>query len=373
MPPLFTPLTSAAETAYANLVTGARQADLTRCVADLPGGFSSKTVSGKTYWYYQRKGPDGKVVQIYIGPDNAATLELMAAHKQPDRNAGNDHLRRLSRAAMELGCPAMVTAHARILQRLTDHGFFHAGGVLIGTHAFLAYQNMFGVTWAHGTLTMDLDFAHPGKNISIAVSDSFTMDAHEKTPGRSQVFSSPTGGLARSDRSGGATAAIDTLRQGFIPNNARTTFVKADEPDLQLDFVTTQGRSGGKPVLIKPLNIMMQPLRFMEFSMGGIMKGVLLTQQGPMVVNLPRPERYALHKLLIHGERSGDTRLKARKDLDQAACLLAMLKDREPDALADAYRDLCERGPDWRTRFSAGLSALEARHPGFANFFDEAH
>lgn len=346
MPPLFTSLTSAAETAYANVVTGARQADLTRCVADLPGGFSSKTVSGKTYWYYQRKSPDDKVVQIYIGPDNAATLELMAAHKKPDRNAGNEHLRRLSRAAIELGCPAMVTAHARILQRLTDHGFFHAGGVLIGTHAFLAYQNMFGVTWAHGTLTMDLDFAHPGKNISIAVPDSFTMDTHE---------------------------AIDSLRQGFIPNNARTTFIKADEPDLQLDFVTTQGRSGDEPVLIMPLNIMMQPLRFMEFSMEDIMKGVLLTQQGPMVVNLPRPERYALHKLIIHGERSGDTRLKARKDLDQAACLLAMLKERSPEDLADAYRDLCERGPGWRTRFSAGLMALEARHPGFANFFDEAH
>jgi len=345
MPHLFTPLSSAAETAYANVVTGARQADLTRCVADLPGGFSSKTVSGKTYWYYQRKSPDDKVVQIYIGPDNAATLELMAAHKKPDRNAGNDHLRRLSRAAIELGCPAMVTAHARILQRLTDHGFFHAGGVLIGTHAFLAYQNMFGVTWAHGTLTMDLDFAHPGKNISIAVPNSFSMDAHE---------------------------AIDSLRQGFIPNNARTTFIKADEPDLQLDFVTTQGRSGDEPVLIKPLNIMMQPLRFMEFSMEDIMKGVLLTQQGPIVVNLPRPERYALHKLIIHGERSGDARLKARKDLDQAACLLAMLKESAPDDLADAYRDLCERGPGWRTRFSAGLSALEARHPGFAHFFDEA-
>lgn len=346
MPLLFTPLSSAAETAYANVVTGARQADLTRCVADLPGGFSSKTVSGKTYWYYQRKNPDGKLVQIYIGPENTATYELMAAHKQPDRKAGNDHLRRLSRAAIELGCPAMVTAHARILQRLTDHGFFHAGGVLIGTHAFLAYQNMFGVTWAHGTLTMDLDFAHPGRNISIAVPNSFTMDTPE---------------------------AIDSLRQGFIPNNARTTFIKADEPDLQLDFVTTQGRSGDEPVLIKPLNIMMQPLRFMEFSMEDIMKGVLLTQQGPMVVNLPRPERYALHKLIIHGERSGDTRLKARKDLDQAACLLAMLKERAPEDLADAYRDLCERGPGWRTRISAGLSALEARHPGFANFFVEAH
>lgn len=346
MAPLFTPLSSAAETAYANVVTGARQADLTRCVADLPGGFSSKTISGRTYWYYQRKSPDDKVVQIYIGPDTAATLELMAAHKQPDRSAGNDHLRRLSRAAIELGCPAMVTAHARILQRLTDHGFFHAGGVLIGTHAFLAYQNMFGVTWAHGTLTMDLDFAHPGKNISIAVPNSFSMDTHE---------------------------AIDSLRQGFIPNNARTTFIKADEPDLQLDFVTTQGRGGDEPVLIKPFNIMMQPLRFMEFSMEDIMKGVLLTQQGPMVVNLPRPERYALHKLIIHGERSGDTRLKARKDLDQAACLLAMLKERSPEDLADAYRDLCERGPGWRTRFSAGLLALEARHRWFANFFDEAH
>jgi hypothetical protein len=31
---------------------------------------------------------------------------------------------------------------------------------------------------------------------------------HEKTPGRSQVFSSPSGGLARSDRSGGALKSV---------------------------------------------------------------------------------------------------------------------------------------------------------------------
>jgi hypothetical protein len=32
-------------------------------------------------------------------------------------------------------------------------------------------------------------------------------EAHEKTPGRSQAFSSPSGGLAHSDRSGGALSS----------------------------------------------------------------------------------------------------------------------------------------------------------------------
>jgi hypothetical protein len=38
--------------------------------------------------------------------------------------------------------------------------------------------------------------------------DARTMLAHEKTPGRSQVFSSPSGGLARSDGSGGAKPLV---------------------------------------------------------------------------------------------------------------------------------------------------------------------
>ena len=47
----------------------------------------------------------------------------------------------------------------------------------------------------------------------------------------------------------------------------------------------------------------MQPLRFMELSLQDPMRATLIARSGQIVVNLPRPERYALHKLLVSGER----------------------------------------------------------------------
>jgi hypothetical protein len=46
----------------------------------------------------------------------------------------------LARSALALGCTALLPRHYRVIRRLADYGFFHAGGLLIGSHAFLAYQ-----------------------------------------------------------------------------------------------------------------------------------------------------------------------------------------------------------------------------------------
>ena len=59
---LYQEFSAAAQTAFAGVDDAARQADLTRSVADLPGGFAKKTVSGRAYWYYQVKTPDGQQI-----------------------------------------------------------------------------------------------------------------------------------------------------------------------------------------------------------------------------------------------------------------------------------------------------------------------
>ena len=83
----------------------------------------------------------------------------------------------------------------------------------ICTHAFLAYQNQFGFSWTEGNQTLDIDFTHPGNNLSIALPDGVQMDAR---------------------------SAIESLEMGFIPNASQTSFIKQDEPDLQLDFAQTR-------------------------------------------------------------------------------------------------------------------------------------
>ena len=329
-------LSAAAQTAFAGVDDAARQADLTRSVADLPGGFAKKTVTGRAYWYYQVKTPDGQLQQSYVGPDDAATQALIARHGDPVAKLARQHLVRMTRAAIELGCADIPPKHARVIERLADSGLFSAGGILVGTHAFLAYQNIMGVRWSAGTATLDLDSAHAGCNISLALPENLKLDT---------------------------TAAIESLQMGFTPNQKRTSFKKADEPDFDLDFLTSRGRAGDAPVTVPRLNLTMQPLRFMELSLEDPLRSTLIARSGPMVVNLPRPERYALHKLLVYGERPQAQRTKARKDVAQAAALIDYLLLHDAAELAAMWQDVNARGPGWRKRLQEGFQVMTALYP----------
>jgi hypothetical protein len=326
----------AAQTAFAGLDSAARQTDLNRSIANLPGGFAKKVVSGRTYWYYQVKNPDGQLRQSYVGPDDAATQALIQRHGDPAQKLAQQQLVRMARAAVELGCADIPPKHARVIERLADSGLFSAGGILVGTHAFLAYQNVFGVRWSVGAATLDLDFADAGRNVSLALPENLKLDTN---------------------------AAIDSLQMGFIPNQAHTSFRKADEPDFDLDFLTSRGRAGDEPITLSRLNLTIQPLRFMELSLQDPMRAALLARSGPIVVNLPRPERYALHKLLVYGERAQAQRTKARKDVAQAAALLDYLLTHDTAQIAAMWTDVNSRGPDWRKRLKEGFDAMNTLYP----------
>lgn len=329
------PQSAQAQAAYAQ-VAGAAQLANVRTVASLPGSFSTKKVKGRAYVYYQAPDLTGKQTQIYVGPASPELNALIDEHRRNSRAPEQQHLRQLTRVAIAAGCSYIIPTHAKIIGRLADAGFFHAGGILIGTHVYLAYQNWLGVNWRTGAQTQEPDFAHAGRNVSIALPATVKMD----TP-----------------------AVIDTLRMGFVPVKSLTTYVKSDEPDLQLDFVTAMHHGDTEPVKIAPLNVTMQPLRFLECSMEGPVQLVLLSNTGPIVVNAPAPEKYALHKLLVHGERPQSQRTKASKDLDQAAALIEYLAENEVEVLRAAWMDLLSRGPGWRERALAGREALRRQHP----------
>ena len=330
---LYTDLSLAAQASYAGLDIAAKDAEIRRSIANLPGGFTSKPVKGKGYWYYQIKSPGGAPQQIFVGPDDAPTRALILRHSAEN---AKESLQKLTRAALELGCADIPLKHGRVIGRLLDHGFFKAGGLLVGTHAFLAYQNMFGVRWDAGAFTVDPYCAHAGKNLSLAIASNIQMDA---------------------------VKAIDSLEMGFIPVMSKTTFKKPDEPDFDLDFLTTYGRSGDKPVYLPALNLTLQPLKFMELSLEDPMKATLLLRNGPLVVNIPRPQRFALHKLIVHGERPREQRVKANKDLVQAACLLDYLMENDADLVKESWHDVLSRGPGWNSRLKKGWDALVGSFP----------
>jgi hypothetical protein len=333
----FADLSLAAQTAYAQLFEVTLATELSRSVANLRGSFARKKVKGREYWYFQFTDLGGTLRQLYVGPDSESVRELVSQSKQ----RREEPVLPLARSAVALGCAPMLPRHYRVVRRLSEYGFFRAGGVLIGTHAFLSYGNLLGVRWAEPARTQDVDLAHAGRNVSVALPATLQVDTH---------------------------GAIESLQLGLLPirgagARAGATYLNPNNPEFRLDFLTTLHRGGDEPFEHPQLHVTLQPLRFMEYALEGVGQAVVFCEEGAVAVNIPHPARYALHKLLVYGERTGAFLQKSRKDLWQAAALLECLKLRRPWEVEEAWSDLLGRGRGWVARAKQGLHALAAMAP----------
>ena len=102
-----------------------------------------------------------------------------------------------------------------------------------------------------------------------------------------------------------------------------------------------------------------QLLRFRDFLLYQEQNAVVLHGAG-IPVNVPTPERYACHKLLVSQMRHAIPRsqIKARKDLDQATALIeSLLAERLAD-LADVWTEMRARGESWRRKADRALTRL---------------
>jgi len=333
----FNELSLTAQTAYAQLFDATLASELSRSVASLRGSFAKKTVKGRDYWYFQFTDLGGTLRQFYVGPDSDLLRPLVAESKK----AKDQPLLPLARSALALGCTPVLARHFRVIRRLSEYGFFRSGGVLVGTHAFLAYGNLFGVRWGEASRTQDVDLAHAGKNLAVALPSNLQVDTH---------------------------AAIESLQLGLLPVGALAgasgaTYLNPKDPDFRLDFLTTLHRGGDKPYEHPQLRVALQPLKFLEYSLEDIGQAVMFCEEGAVIVNVPHPARYALHKLLVYGERKGSFLQKAQKDLWQSAALLECLKSRRPWEVEEAWGELLAKGKGWVMRARQGLAALARMAP----------
>lgn len=338
--PTWADLSLTAQTAYIQALDAALASELARNVAHLPGSFAAKKVKGHAYWYYQYTEPSGMLRQVFVGPDGDPVRRLMARKAE---SSSPTALTALAKSALALGCAGIVPRHYRVLKRLADYGFFAAGGLLIGTHAFVAYANMLGVRWMgdDAARTQDIDFAHAGNSVTLALAAGAEVRTHD---------------------------AITSLGMGFLPISGLSgrgagTYLVPKEPDFRLDFLTTLRRGGTTPYEHPTLHVTLQPLKFLEYALVDVQQAALLSNNGAILVNLPHPARYALHKLMVAGERSGSFRTKSNKDVRQAALLLSALREQRPEDVLEAWDDLLARGSGWTSRIKRGLNALNRSNP----------
>ena len=148
----------------------------------LSGSFTSKKVKGNTYWYLQRS-EGSKVRQIYLGPDSPELQGWMEKVARTRTISKRDHAARvrLGKMLASGGASTEPAAILKVLRMLSESRVFHLGGLLVGTLAFRAYANVFGIRFDRAALqTLDVDIAHD-RAIGVALASDSSTSSSKKS------------------------------------------------------------------------------------------------------------------------------------------------------------------------------------------------
>ncbi|PKR89732.1 hypothetical protein CXZ10_07480 [Pleomorphomonas diazotrophica] len=324
----------AAQVAYQDLL----RLHLDEAASQLIGSIEERTRNGRIYLYDKfRIGSEMK--SRYLGEGTAelrARLKRAAALKA----AGEERRSTMARLARVLRAEGFIGTDrdtGSLLLAFARAGVFRLGGTLIGTAAYALLQGDLGVRFGSEELaqTGDIDFAS-FEQLSVALGDEV-----EENPGdilQALKFDPVPGVMDRQVwkwRQSRGTAMVEFLTPAF-------------------------GDESVKP--LPALGVSAQALNYLNFLIAEPIPAVALYRSG-VLVQIPRPERFAIHKLIVADRRQGGPdQAKSRKDRGQAAFLIEVLAEDRPDDLREAYEDALSRGPRWRERLEASL----ARMPGTA-------
>lgn len=299
------------------------------------GTVVEKHLGGKTYLYFQRSFGAFRE-QRYLGAATPELRERVARWVASRRQVAPDRERRARLVAMLIAGGAVATdaASGRVLGYLAEAGVFRLGGVLVGTHAFQLLGTVLGVSWPAGTLrTEDIDIG-------------WDRDLQVVVPVE------PTDALAALRR---ADPSFHPLPE--LDSRLPSTSFRARGRDLRVDFLTpAKSKADSAPVPIRRLGVAATPLPFLEFLLAEAIPAAILSAGG-VLVRVPSPARFALHKVWTAGERSVAFQAKAAKDLRQAVQVLEVLVEDRPGDLLLAG-DVLARQRRRRRRIALGLARV---------------
>lgn len=294
------------------------------------GGFIPKTVNGRRYWYFQSRSENGRK-QSYVGPETPELLEQIARHKEISSDE-SERRALISTLIRSFGLPRPIPEIGNIVAALAKAGVFRLRAVLIGTAAYQTYSAMLGAKLFNTLLqTGDIDIAQFA-DISIAVGD--------RAPPPLEVLKEVDATFR----------PVPTMHKGRVHSYAA-------KGGWRVEFLTpNKGRDTDVPQKLPALQTDAQPLRFLDFLIHDPEPAVILHAAG-IYVNVPSPQRYAVHKLMISRLRHEGS-AKRDKDLEQAATLLAILSRKRPYELKSAWDEAYKRGREWRRLLGEGITLL---------------
>jgi hypothetical protein len=318
------------QTAYSDLLTRLQEDALLA----LGGTPVLRERGGRKYWYTVQRLAD-HTIERYLGPDTdevRARVERTRAVKE-DLRQREKQRGKLARMCREGGLPRVDAQTGKVLLALSKAGIFRLSGVVVGTHAFRCYPGLLGVEIldAHA-VTEDIDVA-AFHSISVALDDRLDP------------------ALADALRQIGPFVARPSLHK-------QPTAWRDHESGTLVELLTpNDGPDRDEPLELPALGAYALPLRFLDYLIHQPAQAAALYRSG-VLVNIPRPARYAIHKLIVATRRVPSAAAKAAKDIEQCAALIRVLAQDRPDELEEAFFEARDRGPSWRDHIGRGMRRL---------------
>ena len=307
---------------------------LDELASELIGSIEERSRNGRVYLYDKfRIGTEIKSRYLGEGTPELRARLSRAVELRAEGEERRKTMARLARVLRAEGFTGTDRDTGSLLLAFARAGVFRLGGTLVGTAAYALLQGDLGVRFDSEELaqTGDIDFAS-FERLSVALGDEV-----EENPGDilQALKFDPVPGVSDRQvwrwRQSGGTAMVEFLTPAF-------------------------GDEKVKP--LPALGVSAQALNYLNFLIAEPIPAIALYRSG-VLVQIPRPERFAIHKLIVADRRQGGPdQAKSRKDRGQAAFLIGVLAEDRPDDLREAYEDALSRGPRWRERLEASLARM---------------
>lgn len=328
-----------AHAAYHDLLSSLRD----ETVAEIRGTPTRVERGGRVYWYdTYRVGSDVK--KTYIGEDSEdlrTRMQRIEALRE-DRETRRRNRSRMIRYLRAEGFLGVDAATGSLLNAMASAGVFRLGGTVVGTQAFRLYEGDLGVRFAFDQTaqTLDIDIAS-FERLSIALGDEVSEPLEKVL----EDF---------------AFEAAPSLDRG------KTWRWKQTRSETFVEFLTPSFSEAEDLRPLPALGVHAQSLHYLNYLLAEPISAAATYRDG-VLVQIPRPERFAVHKLIVADRRlEGPDSLKAVKDRLQAEFLINILATDRPDDLRDAIEDALSRGKRWRERMTASV----ARTPSLKKTLD---
>jgi len=303
------------------------------------GGNPVKRKINERYYWYTITYIGRKQVERYLGPDNEEMHERVERLKQQkqDLKLREKQRGKLVRILREAGLPSPDLQTGKTMSALSQAGVFRLRGVLVGTHAYRCYPAILGMDLGEAAaVTEDIDIAQ-FRPVSVAIGDHVDPEIKE------------------------ALEAVGDFRERPSLHEGKPTSWSDRVTGTVVELLTpNQGNNRDVPMKLPSLGVHAQPLRFLDYLIYDPIPAAMLYRYG-ILVNVPRPTRYAVHKLIVAVRRRADSSAKAEKDIRQAAELIEALAEIRPDELEEAWTEAQARGKRWANELKRGARRLPER------------